>query len=64
MATQKPMSMKTFEKSPMDKEPPGVAEGSAKDMALDKKQLAVVNAKRGYKAGGMVRRGYGKARGA
>ena len=59
------MTMAAFEKSPMDKDKktPGW-EGSAADKALDKKQLAAVNAKRGYKAGGMVRRGYGKARGA
>ena len=47
MATKKPMSMKAFEKSPMDKDKktPGW-DGSAADKKLDKKQLAAVNAKR------------------
>jgi hypothetical protein len=40
------MTMKAFEKSKMDKEPKGVKEGSAKDKAMDKKQLAAANAKK------------------
>ncbi len=40
------MTMKQFEKSKFDKEKPGVKEGSKKDKALDKKQLAAVNKKR------------------
>jgi len=46
MPMKKPMSMKTFEKSKFDKDPKGMKEGSKADMALDKKQLAKVNAKR------------------
>ena len=41
------MTMAAFEKSKFDKEPKGVKEGSKKDKALDKKQLAAVNKKRG-----------------
>ena len=33
-------TMKAFERSPMDKEPKGVKEGSPKDKAMDKKQFA------------------------
>ena len=40
------MNMKAFEKSPADKEAKGVKEGSKRDMAMDKKQLAAINAKR------------------
>lgn len=43
------MSMKQFEKSRFDKEKPGVKEGSKADRAMDKKQLAKVNAKKGKK---------------
>jgi hypothetical protein len=47
----KKMSMKEWEKSPMDKKidakmkKKGVKEGSKKDMAMDKKALAAYNAK-------------------
>ncbi len=34
-----PKTLKAFEKSPFDKEPKGVKEGSPKDKALDKKQF-------------------------
>lgn len=37
------MSMKAFEKSKFDKDPKGMREGSKKDKALDKKQLAKRN---------------------
>jgi hypothetical protein len=40
------MPMKLFEKSGKDKDPKGMKEGSKADKALDKKQLAKVNAKR------------------
>lgn len=36
----KPNPFAKFEKSSKDKEPKGVKEGSKKDMALDKKQMA------------------------
>jgi len=47
----KKMSMKQFEKSPFDKEKKGEKEGSPKDMARDKRQLAKVNQKRGFGRG-------------
>lgn len=37
------MTMKQFERSPLDKEPKGMKEGSKADRALDKKQLAAAN---------------------
>lgn len=37
------MTMKQFEQSKFDKEKKGVKEGSPKDRALDKKQLAAKN---------------------
>ena len=40
----KKMSMKSFEKSPMDKDV--YKEGSKKDMAADKKALAGINKKK------------------
>lgn len=73
------LTMKTFEQSKYDKDTPDAPEGSAKDMAKDRKQMAAENRKRGFASGGMVlntdktdagggpvksRRGYGKARGA
>jgi hypothetical protein len=36
----KPKTMKAFEKSPFDKEPKGMKEGSKADKVLDKKQFA------------------------
>lgn len=38
------MTMKQFEQSKFDKEKKGVKEGSPKDRAMDKKQLAAKNA--------------------
>jgi hypothetical protein len=35
--------MKMFEKSPKDKEPKGMKEGSKKEVALDKKQVQSMN---------------------
>lgn len=49
------MTMKAFEKSKFDKEKPGEKEGSKADIARDKKQLAAVNKKRGFKNGGKVK---------
>ena len=51
----KKMTMKTFEKSKFDKEKPGEKEGSKADLSRDKKQLAAVNKKRGFKNGGKVK---------
>jgi len=51
-APSKKMSMKEWEKSPMDKKmdkklaTKGVKEGSKKDMAMDKKALAAYNKKK------------------
>jgi len=51
-APPKKMSMKEWEKSPMDKKmdkklaAKGVKEGSKKDMAMDKKALAAYNKKK------------------
>ncbi len=39
-AKKPPPTMKAFEKSPFDKEPKGMKEGSKADKALDKKQFA------------------------
>lgn len=52
-ANGKKMSMKAWEKSPMDKKmdkklkAKGVKEGSKKDVAMDKKALKAYNAKMG-----------------
>jgi len=40
MATKMPPKMKKFEQGGYDKETKGVKEGSKKDMAMDKKQMA------------------------
>lgn len=45
MATKMSPKMKMFEKSGMDKEMKGVKEGSKKDMAMDKKQMAKMPSK-------------------
>jgi len=53
MMKGKKMSMKEWEKSPMDKKmdkklkAKGVKEGSKKDVAMDKKALKAYNAKKG-----------------
>jgi hypothetical protein len=46
MGAEMPKTMKAFEKSPMDKEPKGMKEGSKADKALDKKQFAKAKAKK------------------
>ncbi len=46
MAAKKPATMKAFEKSPFDKEPKGMKEGSKADKALDKKQFAKLKGKK------------------
>lgn len=46
MKTQRPKTLKAFEKSPFDKEPKGMKEGSKADKALDKKQFAKAKAKK------------------
>jgi len=49
MPMKKPMvpkTMKAFEKSPFDKEPKGMKEGSKADKNLDKKQFAKLKAKK------------------
>lgn len=43
---------KAFEKSGADKDPKGMKEGSKRDKALDKKQMAAA----GFKGGGKVKR--------
>lgn len=51
------MTMKQFEQSKFDKEKKGVKEGSAKDRAMDKKQLAAKNSGKPapFAKGGMVK---------
>jgi hypothetical protein len=44
------MTMKAFEKSGKDVDPKGIKEGSKKDIALDKKQMAAM------KKGGRVKK--------
>lgn len=50
----KPNPFVKFEKSSKDKEPKGVKEGSKKDLALDKKQMAGKGKPLPFKKGGKV----------
>jgi len=51
----KKMTMPQFEKSKFDKEAKGEKEGGKADVARDKRQLANVNKKRGFKPFGRGR---------